>query len=177
MRARTGKIARLPQPIREKLNQRLRDGQTGKEIINWLNELPDVKQLVIERFAGHLISENNVSEWRRGGYQDWLREMETRIRIVQLAEKYQDAELDGRLGRRAETVVLAELLDDMDQLHRIEDDEVRSARLRRICRELARMQNVHCRGLELQLQQEKNRPRQTVLQTTQPRPIAASSTF
>jgi len=176
MRARTGKIARLPQPIREKLNQRLRDGQPGREIVIWLNELPEIKQLVSERFASYPTSENNVSEWRRGGYQDWLRDLETRARIVELAEKYQDTEFEGRLGRRAETIVIAELLDAMDQLHKIEDDDARSARLRRICRELARMQNAHCRGLELRLQQVKTQARQAVPQT-EPRPIAASSTF
>jgi len=39
---RNGKIARLPQPIREQINRRLQDGQEGKRIVAWLNTLPEV---------------------------------------------------------------------------------------------------------------------------------------
>jgi hypothetical protein len=143
MRARTGKIARLSAPIREELNLRLRNGRPANELVLWLNEMPDVKQIVAERFGGYPVSESNISEWRHGGYQDWLRDLES------------------RLGGRAETVIVAELLDDMDQLEKIRNAAVRSARLHRICRDLARMQNLHCRGLELRLQQEKQQAPQS----------------
>jgi hypothetical protein len=35
-RGRAGKIARLPLAIRQQLNQRLREGQPGREAIQWL---------------------------------------------------------------------------------------------------------------------------------------------
>ena len=38
--ARTGKIARLPDDIREQLNRRLNDGEKGKKLVMWLNSLP-----------------------------------------------------------------------------------------------------------------------------------------
>ncbi len=38
-----GNIARLPRAIRDELNRRVDDGQTGKEILPWLNGLPEVK--------------------------------------------------------------------------------------------------------------------------------------
>ncbi len=33
-----GKIARLPRAIRDELNRRMGDGQTGQELLPWLNE-------------------------------------------------------------------------------------------------------------------------------------------
>jgi hypothetical protein len=163
LRTRTGKIARLPESIREQLNQQLSDGVLGKDTVPWLNSLPEVKQVLAEHFAGRPISEHNISEWRHGGYQDWLRDQETRARVVHIIEKYQHLESEGRLGRRIESVLVAELADDMNQLYKIKNDAVRSARLHRICRELARLQNLHCRGLELRLQQERaaTQPSQT----------------
>ena len=38
-----GKIARLPRAIRDELNRRMDDGQTGKELLPWLNGLPKSK--------------------------------------------------------------------------------------------------------------------------------------
>jgi hypothetical protein len=36
--ARNGKIARLPLAVRTELNQRLRNGETGAELLTWLFE-------------------------------------------------------------------------------------------------------------------------------------------
>ena len=46
--SRTGKIARLPKEIREQLNRRLEDGETGVEVSTWLNGLPECQKLVAE---------------------------------------------------------------------------------------------------------------------------------
>ena len=40
MSARNGKIAHLPNHVREQLNLRLLDGETGRELAAWLNALP-----------------------------------------------------------------------------------------------------------------------------------------
>ncbi len=40
---RNGKIARLPRAIRDELNRRMDDGQTGQELLPWLNGLPQAK--------------------------------------------------------------------------------------------------------------------------------------
>ena len=49
---RNGKIARLPQAIREKPNQRLEPGGNGGEWLKWLNSLPEVPALVAEALGG-----------------------------------------------------------------------------------------------------------------------------
>ncbi len=40
---RNGKIARLPDKIRNQLNRRLQDGEPGNVLVEWLNKLPAVK--------------------------------------------------------------------------------------------------------------------------------------
>ena len=69
---RTGKIARMPREIREQLNRRLADGEPGIRLIEWLNGLPDTQKVLVADFGGRDISEQNLSEWRSGGHQDWL---------------------------------------------------------------------------------------------------------
>ena len=59
---RNGKIARLPEAVRKIVNQMLDDNRTYPQVIARLAEL------------GHTgIRPQNLSEWRKGGYQDWLR--------------------------------------------------------------------------------------------------------
>jgi hypothetical protein len=71
---RTGKIARLPRELRHQLNTRLADGAEGKDLLPWLNALPEVKTLLAEKFAARPITDQNLSEWRQGGYEEWLTE-------------------------------------------------------------------------------------------------------
>jgi hypothetical protein len=69
---RTGKIARLPHQIRQQINTRLRDHQQAAPILKWLNALPEVKAIIKAEFDGHPITKQNLSEWRNGGFRDWL---------------------------------------------------------------------------------------------------------
>jgi hypothetical protein len=68
---RTGKLARLPHPIRDQVNQRLHDGEPANSILNWLNDLPEVQQILREHFSGRPIAASNLTEWKNGGYHDW----------------------------------------------------------------------------------------------------------
>jgi hypothetical protein len=44
--SRVGKIARLPEEIREELNRRLANGEPGRAVLPWLEGLPAVKQVM-----------------------------------------------------------------------------------------------------------------------------------
>ncbi|HWB03818.1 MAG TPA: hypothetical protein VG796_12400 [Verrucomicrobiales bacterium] len=68
---RTGKIARLPLPLRTSINHRLDRNDPGRRIITWLNSLPAVKKILRELFHNKPITEQNLSEWRNGGYLEW----------------------------------------------------------------------------------------------------------
>src|ERR1039458_9199072 len=82
---RTGKIARLPREIREQLNRRLQDGQPGTQLVAWLNALPEAQAMLEREFVGCSISEQNLSEWKQGGYRDWLARQEVLAQVRELA--------------------------------------------------------------------------------------------
>ena len=85
---RNGKIARLPRAVRQELNRRLDEGEQGKKLVVWLNDLPGVQAIVAAEFGGKPIREQSLSEWRKGGYRDWLAQQEA-------------LEVAGRLGEDA----------------------------------------------------------------------------
>src|SRR5215468_24674 len=71
---RNGKIARLPKALRDKINHWLDDGRTYPQIIKDLGD--DAKDLKPSHF----------SEWRKGGYEDYLRHQEWRDHLRILRE-------------------------------------------------------------------------------------------
>ncbi|MGD0650267.1 MAG: hypothetical protein ABSA97_03855 [Verrucomicrobiia bacterium] len=84
---RTGKIARLPREIREQLNRRLSDGEKGKKLLRWLNSLPPVQAALKAEFGGRSINEPNLTEWKQGGYRDWLDQQEAKDLVPLLADE------------------------------------------------------------------------------------------
>jgi len=66
-RPRNGKVARLPEPLRLRINLMLEDGLRYRSILEKLcqdadNPLP------------YTLSEMNLSNWFHGGFQDWLKD-------------------------------------------------------------------------------------------------------
>jgi len=59
-----GKIGRLPKPVRDQLNQLIDDGVPYADIIRVLGE------------AGKGLTERNVSTWRFGAHQAWVKEQQ-----------------------------------------------------------------------------------------------------
>jgi len=84
---RTGKIARLTRTIREELNRRLDNGEPGPQLVTWLNSLENTQKVLLEHFDGKPITEQNLSDWRQGGFQDWLHEQSTRAWVRSLADR------------------------------------------------------------------------------------------
>src|SRR5713101_4739162 len=82
--SRFGKIARLPLDIREQLNRRLQDGEIGKELVVWLNSVPEVQAILKAEFGDRPVNEPNLSDWRTGGYEDWLVHQDTMGQVNQL---------------------------------------------------------------------------------------------
>ena len=69
---RRGKIARLPAHIRRQLNQRLENNEPAQTILPWLNTFPETRQILASQFDGASITPQNLSEWRQGGFREWL---------------------------------------------------------------------------------------------------------
>src|SRR6185503_19452644 len=87
---RNGKIARLPKAVREELNRRLSDGEPGTDLVAWLNSLPEVQRVVTAEFGGRPVREQNLSEWKQGGYQDWSRQQEALELVRHLSTEAED---------------------------------------------------------------------------------------
>jgi len=67
-RRRTGTIARLPREVRDQVNEMLDDGCPYDRIIEWLAA------------KGHPgVEDGEISEWKKGGFQDWL-EFDARLK-------------------------------------------------------------------------------------------------
>lgn len=81
---RTGKIARLPYAMREQVNRRIDTGERARPLLKWLNALPEVQTVLERDFKGQPVSAQNLSEWRNGGYRDWLARQEALAFVTEL---------------------------------------------------------------------------------------------
>lgn len=98
---RNGKIARLPKEIRDELNRRIEDGEPGVRLLEWLNELPEVKAVLARDFEGQPVSDANLSHWKNGGFVDW----QARQQAESMMERWQLEEPDGAgSGKVAESL-------------------------------------------------------------------------
>lgn len=79
------KIGRLPFAIRNELNERIRDGVGGPEILAWLNAAKETRKIIRELKSGE-INAQNLTDWRSSGYRDWLEDQCQADRIRRLAE-------------------------------------------------------------------------------------------
>ena len=79
------KIGRRPFAIRNELNERIRDGVGGSEILAWLNADKETRKILRELKAGE-INAQNLTDWRSSGYRDWLEDQGQADRIRRLAE-------------------------------------------------------------------------------------------
>jgi len=121
----TGKIARLPARLREEVNRRLHDGDSGPVLLEWLNATPEALDICAKHFGGEPISPQNLSAWRQGQYARWLKQCQTEQRIREQSEFYRRvAEASG--GNLAEGV-LAELTGKMVTLSEAIETFVESA--------------------------------------------------
>ena len=94
------KIGRLPFAIRNELNERIRDGAQGAELLDWLNGLKETKRILREMggprsgaastsgraASAAAINAQNLTDWRSSGYKDWLDDQKDADRIRRLAE-------------------------------------------------------------------------------------------
>lgn len=109
---RTGKIARLPKPVRDQLNQRLENGEKGTALVRWLNSLPEVQHLIQHEFHGYPIREQNLSEWKKGGYLDWLAQQQRLSTVRQMEEQAEEiahGTTPTDLNRQLSVILMAEL--------------------------------------------------------------------
>jgi len=86
---RRGKIARLPKEIRATLNERLHNGERNDQLVEWLNAQKEVQEVLAAQFEGRAITEQNLSEWKTGGFKEWER-LEVSKELVQAGKEASD---------------------------------------------------------------------------------------
>jgi hypothetical protein len=154
-----GKIGRLPKAIRDELGVRLEDGLPGSEIVQWLNSLADVQDVLQRYFQGRAITEQNLSEWRQAGHQDWLRRQDASDTARNFLESAQDLEeLAGERGlsTRFASIFAVELTRlAMALLEPETDPEKKWQRLCEIHRELSRLRRDDDRAARTLIEQER----------------------
>jgi hypothetical protein len=82
--------------VRQELNRRLNEGEQGKKIVAWLNGLPAVQAILATEFGGKTIREQNLSEWKQGGYCDWQAKQEALEIAERLGEDATEWNTEGR---------------------------------------------------------------------------------
>jgi hypothetical protein len=73
-----GKIAQLPELVRNDVCQRLSDGHSYADIAKHLNTLPEVQKVMASKCNGRPIILENVGQWKKRGYVQWLRRREAK---------------------------------------------------------------------------------------------------
>jgi len=153
---RNGKIARLPRALRQQLNQRLLDGEPGARLLEWLNALPKVQSILAADFEARPINAQNLTDWKKGGYRDWLAQQEA----LELAERLgHDLEVLRSEGRPPLTETLALWLATRyvvvaRQVSQSEEPEPWSL-LRQFCADLAKLRRGDLAADRLRLAHEK----------------------
>ncbi len=158
-RTHIGKIGRLDSDTRHALSERLENGEPNKSLVAWLNSLPEVQERLKSWFEGRAITEQNLSEWKQHGHQEWLRLQETRQLARQLTEDAETLEVDtdgDLLSDKLAVMVTAELGRLMATLLGEEKDpEKRWARLREIHRELSQLRRDDHRAAKVKLERKQ----------------------
>jgi hypothetical protein len=155
----TGKIARLPRRIRNKLSQRLDDGEGGEVLVEWLNGLPEVKKLCAEQFKSVAVSRQNLSEFKTGPHQEWVRGREACELAQNLTEQADD------LGSATEEVNVSDALGRMlgvelarmarTLLAEAKDPQERWQRLKEVLGQVADLRREDHRWQHLQIYRER----------------------
>ena len=116
------KIGRLPFAIRNELNERIRDGAQGAELLDWLNGLKETRRILREARSGP-VNAQNLTDWRSTGYADWLADQADADRIRRLAEVSQTlaAAAGGNVAGVGCSIATAKI---MDVLEAADDDKV-----------------------------------------------------
>jgi hypothetical protein len=154
---RNGKIARLPLAIRQELNQRLQDGQKGRQLVSWLNGLPEVQAVLASEFHGKPIAECNLTRWKNGGYAAWeeeLRTRETAVAMIEESPALQEASING-LSDHMALVLTARMAVKLERLDSEQDAARKSERWRDVLGQFAVLRRDKLQVERLQLQREK----------------------
>jgi len=143
------KIGRLPFAIRNELNERIRDGAQGAELIDWLNGQKETKRILREMKSGP-VNAQNLTDWRSSGYKDWLDDQKDADRIRRLAEVSQTiaSAAGGNAAGVACNIATAKIMDALEAA----DDEM----IADLAKALVHLRSSENAAQKVALAEEKN---------------------
>jgi hypothetical protein len=156
--SRRGKIARLPRSIRDELNRRLRDGESGTKLLAWLNALPEMQCVMAHEFGGQPVTQQNLSDWRLGGYQEWLQEQKAAELVRHPFAEADELKsvLDEPASEKLGTWLAARYALASSQLSSEDGGELDWQRLRQMCSDVATLRQADYRAARLKMQQARS---------------------
>jgi hypothetical protein len=156
---RKGKVARLPRAVRDELNRRLQDGETAVALVLWLNNLPEVRHVLAAHFETRPINEQNLCEWKAGGYVEWQTRQDAFSESGELAADAQEllAVTDGRLTDHLATVLAARYAVLLRSWPGDVNDEIRGQfkMLHGLCAHIVELRRSDQSGNRLALERER----------------------
>ena len=148
----------MPNQVREELNRSIQDGKEGKELVEWLNSLPEAQEVLRREFKGTAINEVNLSHWKTGGYQDWEEKEETVEAVGRLGADFEEinASAKGKLSEQLGYCMMARLAVGLHRLGRFaEDPDKELERERELCRNLVALRRGEQNSEWLKIDWEK----------------------
>lgn len=116
MATHTGKIGRLPHAIREEVNRRLLDNEKASVILGWLNAQPEAVTLWATDFNGIPASHENLSQWRKGGFRQWISRREKAEHLKTLSRFATDlVKSGGNIADGAASIMAGHILEAMEE--------------------------------------------------------------
>jgi len=140
--------------IRTELNVRLRDGRTGRVVLEWLNGLEPVRTVLVKEFKGARVNEPNLTAWRASGYVEW-EEKETALKLARELRSGVMADEDAgtEVAFSVVTLKVAELSRSL--IRKETEPEKQWVWLRRANRMLCRLRRDRSQEMELKVQQRR----------------------
>src|SRR5438876_10732909 len=160
---RNGKIARLPREVRNQLNRRLQDGELQTRLVEWLNSLPETQNVLTAEFDRRPVNEQNLSEWKNGGYKDCQLQQEA-IELVRHMDADSDelnqaskVRLTDLLAQRlaARYVVAAKALSGSNAPNGDGDGEIDLKLLREFCADIVALRKGDHSAERLKIERER----------------------
>ncbi len=158
---KTSKLSQLPKPIRDQLNERLDDFQPAPIILEWLNNLDEVKALIQSKFNGHPFTDGNLSDWRMyGGFREWrnLRDTDTSARLITedtAALSDSPSPADVAVADQLATVLMIDLIRMADTMRACKDDLQKWKLLKGLLGEISRIRREDYRRRKLDLEEQR----------------------
>ncbi len=156
---RVGKIGRLPKSIRDQVNRRFEDGEPAIRLAKWLNSLPETRKVLAADFGGRDINEQNLTEWKQGGYREWHVRQELLASAGNAAEGGQELSTvsDGSLAGHLAAALSARYAALMSGWNGEMDDEFRRQvrDLGLLCQDIVQMRRSDHHADRLRLDHER----------------------